>query len=471
MVTSLWVAAYVLLEITAIVFAFRAAAAARTPQGAVAWVVFLVAAPVLAVPAFLFLGRSKFKGYVVARRLSKEVIDGVANARLQNAPTGLDDQNVSYAAFERTAEAPVISGNGMDLLIDGAATFEAIFAALDRATSYVLFQSYIIRDDGLGREMQKRLLACAKRGVKVRVLFDSVGCSKLPTSYLRTLSEGGVDVMNAHALRGPKTRFQLNFRNHRKTIIVDGTTGFIGGHNVGDEYLGRDPKMGRWRDTHCRLTGPVVSQLQLIFVEDWAWAKEENLISDLNWQSGRVDDGMDALIMATGPADEMETGSLYFCAAISAARERLWIASPYFVPEGDIITSLKLAAMRGVDVRILVPEVADHRLTWLAAFSYFDDLIESGVEIWRYTDGFMHQKVLVVDQSIASVGTTNLDNRSCRLNFEATALFFDRRAALDVAAMLERDFARAGKLTKKLAEQPFALRWGSVAARLFAPLL
>lgn len=471
MIPSLWVAAYVLLEITAIVFAFRAAADARTPQGAVAWVVFLVAAPVLAVPAYLFLGRSKFEGYVVARRISKEVIENAAKARLLNAPTGFDDQGVSYAAFERAAKAPVISGNGMELLIDGEATFKAIFAALDAATSYVLFQSYIIRDDGLGRGMQARLLACAKRGVKVRILFDSVGCSKLPASYLRTLAEGGIDVMNAHALRGPKTRFQLNFRNHRKTIIIDGICGFIGGHNVGDEYLGLDPKMGRWRDTHCRLTGPVVSQLQMIFVEDWAWAKEENLISDLNWQPGRIEDGLDALIMATGPADEMETGSLYFCAAISAARERLWIASPYFVPESDIITSLKLAAMRGVDVRILLPDVADHRLTWLASFSYFDELMESGVEIWRYTEGFMHQKVLAVDDSIASVGTTNLDNRSCRLNFEATALFFDRRATAEVAAMLERDFAGARKLTKKLSDQPFGLRWGSVAARLFAPLL
>lgn len=471
MVTSLWVVAYLVLEITAIAFAFRAAASARTPQGAVAWVVFLVTAPPLAVPAYLFLGHSKFEGYVIARRVSKEVIEGVATARIIHAPNQLDQNGVAYSAFERTANTPVVSGNSIELLIDGQATFDAIFAALDAANSYVLFQSYIIRDDDLGKAMQARLLACAKRGVKVRLLFDSVGCSKLPDAYLRTLEKGGVDVMNVHALRGPKTRFQLNFRNHRKTIVVDGTSGFIGGLNVGDEYMGRDPAFGRWRDTHSRLTGPVVSQLQLIFVEDWAWAKEENLISDLNWDAGRVENGMDAMIMATGPADEMETGSLYFSAAISAARKRLWIASPYFVPEGDILTNLKLAAMRGVDVRILVPETADHQVTWLAAFAYFDELLDAGVQIWRYTDGFMHQKVLLVDDTIASVGTTNLDNRSCRLNFEATAIFFDKRATDALAAMLVQDFENATLLTRKWAEQPFSVRWGSVAARLFAPIL
>lgn len=469
--TSIWVISFVLLEAVAIVFAFRAVANARTPQGSVAWVVFLVAAPYLAVPAYLFLGHSKFEGYVVARRVSKEVIEGVANSRLVHPPAGLSEQAVVYSAFERTANTPVVSGNGMDLLIDGKQTFDAIFDALETAQNYVLFQSYIISDDELGKAMQTRLLACAKRGVKVRVLFDSVGCSKLPDSYLQALSEGGVDVMDAHALQGPKTRFQLNFRNHRKTIIVDGTIGFIGGLNVADEYMGRDPTFGRWRDTHSRLTGPVVSQLQLIFVEDWSWAKEENLIPVLNWVSGRVEDGMDAMIMPTGPADEMETGSLYFSAAISAARNRVWIATPYFVPENDIMINLKLAAMRGVDVRILMPEVADHKITWLAAFAYFDELMDTGVQIWRYTAGFMHQKVLLVDDTIASVGTTNLDNRSCRLNFEATAIFFDRRATEPLAAMLEQDFENAELLTQKLAEQPFSIRWGSVGARLFAPLL
>ncbi len=460
----------VVLECIAVFFAFRAVASARTPQGSVAWVVFLISAPYFAVLAYLFLGHSRVTSYVIARRESEEVIEGVANFKELNAPSG-DDDDVGYSAFELIANAPIISGNSIELLIDGKATFDAIFQALKDAETYVLIQFYIIHDDDLGKLLKKHLLDCTKRGVIVRLLFDSIGCKELPKSYLEELSAGGVDVMDAHALKGPKTRFQLNFRNHRKTVVVDGTVGFVGGLNVGDEYMGRDLKYGDWRDTHSVIKGPVVSQLQLIFAEDWNWAKEENLNSVLNWEAGRVEADMDALIMSTGPADQMETGSLYFSACISAARKRIWIASPYFVPENDIMTNLKLAAMRGVDVRILVPEVSDNKMTWLAAFSYFDELMDAGVQIWRYDDGFMHQKVLVVDDTIASVGTTNLDNRSCRLNFEVTAMFFDKRATGPVSKMLEDDFARSELLEKRFADQPFSVRWGAHTARLFSPLL
>jgi len=298
-----------------------------------------------------------------------------------------------------------------------------------------------------------------------------VGCVKLPKSYLEILQQSGVEIMDAHALKGPKTRFQINFRNHRKTVVIDGETAFTGGFNVGDEYMGRDPKFGNWRDTHCFLRGPVVAQLQLVFAEDWYWATEIKLISELKWEPKRAKEDMDALIMATGPADKMDSGSLYFCASITAATKRVWIASPYFVPENDIMTVLKLAALRGVDVRILLPDAIDHKIVWLAAFAYFDEMIDVGVQIWRYTDGFMHQKVLVVDESIASIGTTNLDNRSCRLNFEATAMFFDKRPAREVAKMLEEDFKKSFQLTTKLKDQPMVKRLGAPVARLFAPLL
>ncbi len=467
--TSLYVAAVVVLEIVAVVFAFRAVTSSRTPQGSVAWVVFLIAAPYAAIPAYLFLGHRRVRSYIVARRESEEVIEGLA--RFARAHPARGGGGICYRGFERTAEAPVVSGNGLDLLIDGRETFDAIFAAIDAARSYVLVQFYIIHDDGLGRALKDRLTACAARGVRTRLLFDSVGCAKLPADYLIDLRRAGVQVMDAHALRGPKTRFQLNFRNHRKTVVVDGVVGFTGGLNVGDEYMGLDPRFGAWRDTHCRLRGPVVSQLQLVFAEDWHWATEENLFGELNWDAGAAEEDMDALIMATGPADLHETGSLYFCGAINAARSRLWIASPYFVPEIDIMTALKLAAMRGADVRILLPETIDHVIPWLAAFAYFDELLDAGVQIWRYDAGFMHQKVLVVDEAIVSIGTTNMDNRSCRLNFETTALVFDPRAARAAARMLEADFARSFRLTRKLREQPAKLRYGAPMARLFAPLL
>ncbi|MFV2093013.1 MAG: cardiolipin synthase [Hyphomicrobiales bacterium] len=459
-----------MLELVAIYFAFRAVSGARTPQGAIAWVVFLVTTPYLAVPMFLFLGHSGIRGYIIARRDSEEIISRV-ESHAQSNPPNTDVMVNGFAAFERIAGMPVVSGNDMELLIDGKAAFDAIFAAMDAAESYLLVQFFILKDDELGKAFKKRLIAQARRGISVRLLYDAVGSSKLPQTYLDELREAGVHLVNAHQLRGPKNRFHLNFRNHRKSVIVDGQVGFTGGLNVGDEYMGRSSKFGDWRDTHVRFTGPVVSQHQLVFVEDWHWATEETLLGELIWQARRAEKNMDALIVATGPGDRMETGSLYFAAAINRANARIWIASPYFVPDNDILTSLKLAAMRGVDVRLLVPEVIDHRITWLAAFAYFDEVMEAGVQVWRYDKGFMHQKVLIVDDAIASVGTMNMDNRSCRLNFETTLLIFDSRAVAEVAIMLEEDFSHAHRLEKELAQLPLSRRIGAPVARLFAPVL
>jgi cardiolipin synthase len=458
------------LYVTAAIFALRAAQTARTPQGAVGWVVFLISAPVFGVPLYLFLGHHRFRGYRIARKQSESVVEGIKTFADFSKPDP-KTMNINPKPFEALAHLPVSRGNGAQLLVDGQATFDAIFEAIDAARSYVLIQFYIVRDDALGQRLQARLIAAAERGVSVRFMTDSVGSYSLPTAYLDKLREAGVEIANPRDRRGPQHRFQLNYRNHRKTVIIDGEIGFIGGHNVGVEYLGRDKHFGHWRDTHIRMTGHIVRQLQLIFTEDWHWAHEEDLIDELVWAGPESDQDMNALLVATGPGDETETGAMMFFAAIAEAKTRLWIASPYFVPDIDVMTALQHAALRGVDVRILVPEVIDHRLPWLAAFAYFDEVRDCGARVFRYTDGFMHQKVFVVDDTLAAVGTTNLDNRSFRLNFEAMALFFDSRAAEAVAEMLKNDFDNSYELERNLPDQRGYIRFGSPLARLFAPIL
>lgn len=458
------------LYCAAVFFAVRAAQTARTPQGAVGWVVFLLSAPMLGVPLYLFLGHHRFKGYRIARKESERVVEGIRSFADHSRPQP-DTLRINPRPFEALAHLPLSRGNGAELLIDGEATFQSIFDAIDAARTYILIQFYIVRDDALGLELQDKLIDAAKRGVKVRFITDAVGSYKLSPAYIDDLRAAGVDVTAPQDQRGPKFRFQLNYRNHRKTVIIDGETGYIGGHNVGVEYLGQDQNFGRWRDTHIKMTGHIVRQLQLIFTEDWHWARGEDLIDVLDWAGSESEQDMNGLLVATGPGDETETGALLFFAAITEAKKRLWIASPYFVPDIDVMTALKHAALRGVDVRILVPDMIDHRLPWLAAFAYFDEIRECGVRIFRYTDGFMHQKVFVVDDTLAAVGTTNLDNRSFRLNFEAMALFFDSRATAAVDAMLRTDFDSSFELTKTLAEQPAHIRYGAPLARLFAPIL
>lgn len=457
-----------LLYLAAAVCVWRAISTARTPQGAVGWVVFLLAAPYVAVPLFLVLGHSRFRGYVIARTDSARVVAGLSRFGAEHAPHS--PLTAPARAMERLAHMPVVRGNDITLLVDGDATFDAIFAAIDGARDYVLAQFYIIRDDATGRAFADRLKAAAARGVRVHLLFDAVGCNRLPRAYVADLEEGGVVVVNPDRMRGPRSRLSINFRNHRKSVVVDGKVGFIGGLNVADEYMGRDPAFGPWRDTHARLTGPVVSQLQLVYLEDWHWATRE-LLDGLDWEPQHAGADMNALILPSGPGDRAETGAMFFLTVLGAAERRIWIASPYFVPDADVLSALKQASLRGVEVRLLVPEAADHWITWLAAFAYFDEVAEAGVEIWRYGEGFLHQKAVVVDETILAVGTTNLDNRSFRLNFEAMAVYFDGRAARAGADMLGADFARATRLRRPLSAQSRAIRIGAPVARLFSPIL
>ena len=468
-VSTLYLGAFLALEATAIYFAWRILSTARTPQGSVGWVAVLIATPYIGVPAFLFLGHHKLPGYRTSRRASEQVITRVKSFGERHAP--LQRPTLNPTPFEKIADLPIVRGNDMRLLVDGAATFEAIFAAIDSAESYVLVQFFIVHDDALGQSLRERLMAAAARGVTVWFMVDAVGSRKLNADYLDGLREAGIRLVERRGSRGPKQRFQLNFRNHRKTVIVDGTVGFIGGHNVGDEYMGRDARFGPWRDTHIEIRGPMVAQLQLIFAEDWHWRTSEVILDPLIWENTHQPRDLTGLIVATGPGDEMETGAMFFFAAIAAARERVWIASPYCVPDTDILSALKLAALRGVEVRLMVPEVIDHKIPWLAAFAYFDELRQAGVEIWRYQPGFMHQKVVLVDEALSAIGTSNLDNRSFRLNFEAMAMFFDTSVAREVSTMLTADFENATRMDRDLKSQKVWIRIGAPVARLFAPLL
>jgi cardiolipin synthase len=463
-----------LLHITGLGLAVHAVMSTRTSQGAIAWTVSLVSFPYVAVPAYLVLGRSKFNGYVTARQQDRVEIQDEAFREKERVVrpfiTNLADEYPGVRAGERLAEIPVLSGNDAELLVDGPATFESIFEGVARAEEYVLVQFFIVKDDELGRALKEALIEAAGRGVRVQFLYDEVGSNKLPKSYKETLRSAGVEVRNFHTRQGPSNRFQINFRNHRKIVVVDGQEGWVGGHNVGDEYMGRSPKFGRWRDTHVRIEGPAVLALQLSFVEDWHWAT--GVTPDLPWIPRAAPDAdIPVLVVPSGPADPRETATLMFTHVINSAQERVWIASPYFVPDEGVMNALRLASLRGVDVRILIPNEPDHLLVYLAAFHFYEEMKDSGITIYRYTDGFMHGKSILVDQTSA-IGTANFDNRSFRLNFEITAFFLDPEFTREVEAMFEEDFRSSRLMTQAdLDDKPFWFRPAVRAARLTAPVL
>jgi cardiolipin synthase len=444
----------------------------RTSQGTVAWVISLLALPFVAIPLYWLLGRTRFSREISGRRAQ--------DSRLGQLASQMRDRLVPYQvdipeddAFERAAQflggLPFTRGNDLELLIDGEQAFERIFETIEAAEHYLCVNFFIVKNDRLGTRFQQALIDKARSGVKVYFLFDEIGSHKLPQRFLKSLAQAGVQWRSFGVNRYWWSRFQVNFRNHRKIVVSDGKTAFIGGLNVGDEYLGRDQRFGTWRDTHLKMRGPVVQAVQLVFLEDWFWASNE--VPELNWQTHPEPTDQVAAVIPTGPADPLDSWQLVVAEAANSAREKLWITSPYFVPDEGVLTALQAAALRGVDVRVLIPERPDHLLVWLSAFSYFEQSIPFGINLYWYGRGFLHQKVMLIDNRLAAVGTANLDNRSFRLNFEITGFSPDPKFVQSVRDMLVNDFAHSRQVTvEDFTEKSFFFRAACRAARLLAPI-
>lgn len=469
LVTGFVIFAHLLGALTSVKALFET----RTPQGTIAWIISLNTMPYVAVPAYWVFGQSSFNGYVSARQAEFADLDPVlqqAYRELIEDGLLLHSDEADFTAEERIARLPYTRFNDAELLIDGEATFDSIIESIAEAEDYILVQFYIIRNDGLGNRLRDALLERAVSGVRVYFIYDEIGSYQLPASWLNECRKGGIDIRPFNTRQGHTNRFQLNFRNHRKVVVIDGKTGFVGGHNVGDEYLGLSEEFGHWRDTHVKFTGPVVLATQVAFIEDWNWAANE--IPELNWTAQKSEEGdMAALCLPTGPSDEQESCTLFFLHFINSARERLWIASPYFVPDEQIMSALQLAALRGVDVRILLPEDPDHLLVYLSSFSYLPTAEKAGIKIYRYGGGFLHEKAMLVDDRYSTIGTANFDNRSFRLNFEMTMIFDDEGFNGEVEQMFLDDFEASRLLdAEDLTEKSFPFRFAVKCSRLLDPI-
>ncbi|SEM61626.1 cardiolipin synthase [Pseudomonas sp. ok272] len=456
--------------------AIHAVLTVRTAQGAIAWALSLIFVPYLTLIPYLVFGRSTFDAYIKARRqANEEMHKAIADLNwrpwIEEALTARASRAyASLRAMPKLGRMPCLANNRVRLLVNGQMTFEAIFEAIRGARQAVLVQFFIVHDDQLGRRLQQLLMEKSAEGVAVYLLYDQIGSHSLPHSYVQALRDAGVQV-EAFATRGGwLNRFQVNFRNHRKVVVVDGALGFVGGHNVGDEYMGEKPPLSPWRDTHVAVNGPVVACMQESFAEDWFWASRK--LPPLILPQRFPEDGVLCQLLASGPADPYETCSLFFVEAIHAATERVWLTSPYFIPDEAVFAALRLAVLRGVDVRILLPSRPDHRIVYAASSLYAFEAVRAGVRVFRYQPGFLHQKVVLIDREISAIGSANLDNRSFRLNFEVMLLTVDQVFASEVEHMLNDDFAHALEIGKDAGRKTHRLQQlGMRVARLISPIL
>ncbi|MGM0951708.1 MAG: cardiolipin synthase [Pseudomonadota bacterium] len=463
------------LYLAALACIYRILLTYRTAQGALAWIIALIGLPYITVPLFLLIGRYRFGGYVKARRMGNKAVSKLLD-QFENQSTSILNPDKEHFSDElqvlcKLGRQPFTSGNHCTLLKDGEATFQALFDAMEDARHYILLEFYIVRSDRVGRRIKAILERKLAQGVEVWLLYDDIGSVFLSRRWINELSAAGARIASFGAGNIRTRRFQINFRNHRKLLVCDGQVGFVGGINLGDEYLGTAMDQEPWRDSHCRIEGPAVTGLQLAWLEDWNWAS--SIRPELDWTPMANPPGQDeVLILPTGPADTWETCSLFFLNCINNARSRIWIASPYFVPDFQIMNALQLASLRGVDVRILIPEKADSQLVRIAAYSYLVQASQAGIGIYRFQPGFMHQKVILVDDRYAAIGTANLDNRSMRLNFEITAINTSRHFIEEVETMLTDDLANARLMTEgDYRDRSILFRLGCRAVRLLGPLL
>ena len=466
---------FVAFQIMGLISSVHAILKTRTPQGAIAWVVSLNALPIVAVPAYWVLGRSKFNGYVNAWRDTSDYVQ----AELQKVSKEFEpylveapDEFPEYEAIKKLANYQFLRANDVELLVDGEATYDSISEGIEAAQDYILFQFYIFRSDGIGNRFKQQLIEKAKQGVRVWVLYDELGSKGLEKSWLQDFSDNGIAILPFNTRQGPENRFQLNFRNHRKIVVVDGKSTWLGGLNVGDDYLGEDPHLTPWRDTHVRIDGPVSLAAQATFVSDWHWANKE-FLRDLSWKPHPADVGSkDVLVLASGPADDLETASLFFTNLLNLARKRIWIATPYFIPDEATMTALRLALLKGIEVRIVTPRLNDNWFVRHAANVYLSELAQLGARVFYFEKGFAHQKVLLLDDRVSIVGTVNFDNRSFRLNFEVSGVVADTDFAQEVEAMLLEDLANSTEVEDYvLGEQSWWERFKARGSVLLAPVL
>jgi cardiolipin synthase len=465
---TIFAAALAVLELIGILLAVDAVMRPRSSQAAIAWSIALISLPIITIPIYLIFGRTRFRGYAEAIR-EKEALIGerLADWFTRMAAMAAEPDKALETIEDLVkglTKIPFTRGNRVELLVDAEATYKSMLDAIAAADSYVLVQFYIVKDGNVARRLSEALIEKARSGVRVYFLYDEIGCLSLPASYLNSMRDASIEVSGFKTTRGHRNRFQINFRNHRKLLVVDGRIGFIGGHNLADEYL-------KYRDTHLRIDGPAAQHIQFSILKDWYWATRE--IPEISKTILPAEDGdRKVAIVNTGPADAAPNCSALFATLVHTAQRRLWITSPYFVPDDVMVRALQSAAIRGVDVRILLPGKADHRFVELASFTYYREMMDCGVKLFRYQDRFLHQKALLMDDRLAAIGTVNLDNRALYLNFEATALIADDRFAKSVEAMLQTDLALCEPVDRAhFDDKPLRFRVAARIARLASPLL
>lgn len=453
----------------------------RSPLKTITWILVLMLLPGIGVVFYIFFGQNLRKEKIIAKKGLKndDLLVSMAHAQISRMGDGSLIENDSInnkkhiiQLLLNNSNSVVTIGNKLKVLNNGAETFDAILMALKQAQSFIHIEYYIFANDNIGRQVIEILKQKAAQGLEIRMIVDDVGSWELKQPFFDDLISSGIQVESFLQVRFPKFTSRVNYRNHRKILIVDGQVGFVGGINVADRYINGDASYGIWRDMHLMVEGDAVNALQMVFLSDWYFVRQVELAEKKYFPPKSPAGDSLVQITSSGPDSDWPAIMMGIFHAIASAQNYVYIATPYFMPGETVLMALKSAALGGIDVRILIPQKSDAWFTKLCSYSYVKELLEADIKVYFYTKGFLHSKMMVVDDVLSTLGSANIDFRSFEQNFEINAFMFDENIAremketylndLNDAIEIEYDQWKGRPLKQKIQES---------FARLFSPLL
>ena len=426
----------------------------KNPEKTIAWLLVFIVFPPFGLFLYIFLGRNWKK-----HKLHNETSINIEELIYEVMKNVKDNSYASLIELlSKNSESPLFKSNAIKFFKDGSEKFKFLKQELINAKNHIHMEYYILKDDGIGNEIKNILIKKSLEGIKVRLILDRVGCIKLKRSYIRELKEAGVDVVQYSYFLAPLLRHintQINYRNHRKIAVIDGKVGFVGGINIGDEYIGKS-KYGYWRDTHIMVKGDFVYGLQAVFLDDFATIKEANkefFFYDDNFEEffPEVNSGSGKLmqLVKSGPDSEFPAIEQAVIKMISMAKDHIYITTPYFIPSESILNALKIAVLSGVSVHILFPGKYDHILVHYASRTYLSELARNGVKVYLYNqDSFIHSKTTSIDGKVCTIGTANMDIRSYVLNYEINAVIYDEETTEELENLFFEDLKNSKRVTE-----------------------
>ncbi len=444
----------------------------RQPVKTMAWILILMFLPIVGLVFYYFFGRSQRRERLISKkgygRLLKKPMAEYLSQNLSASP-------VEYARlihlFQHISQAFLFEGNRIDVYTTGDSKLQALLRELQRAKYHIHMEYYIIEDDPVGRLVRDVLIERSRAGVEVRFIYDDVGCWHVPARFFEEMRDAGIEVRSFLKVRFPLFTSKVNYRNHRKIVVVDGRVGFIGGMNLAQRYM-RGFSWGIWRDTHIRVEGKAVHGLQTAFLLDWYFVDRTLITATRYFPKLETCGSSMAQIVTSDPVGSWREIMQGLLMSITCARKYFYIQTPYFLPTEQVLTALQVAALAGVDVRLMLPRRADNRFTHLGSRSYLADVLRAGVKVYFYEKGFLHSKLMVSDDTLSTVGSTNLDFRSFEHNFEANAFIYGTETALQMKEIFLQDQRDSTQVfLKGWEKRSWRQKAMESVVRLLAPLL